>query len=324
MNAGMNAAIGPGMNAMLRILAWVLALALLALPVVAVVEGWIGAERWPLRTLRVVGDLERVDADRLRATVLPLAGRGYFAVRPDEIQHAVAKLPWVEQVEVRKQWPDVLVVQVSEHRPFAWWGEDRLLSDRRRLFPATGVEVPADLPRFVAPEDRIDAVVGVYNDARAAFAAAGVDVHGLRLDTRGSWSLTLSNGTEVAIGRDDARLRLARFARLLPRLLADDPRALLRADLRYTNGFALSWGEKTGLEIRDSGLGEPSTVPPSAQSRLKITATAAVEGDPTMSGTHGLHDLCRLHPDARSPNPGCSNPESRIPNPSSTHPGSTS
>jgi len=243
-----------GTSAALRIFVWALALLLLALPVVAVVEGWIGAERWPLRTLRVVGDLERVDADRLRATVLPLAGRGYFAVRPDEIQRAVAKLPWVEQVEVRKQWPDVLVVQISEHRPFAWWGEDRLLSERRRLLPAAGVDVPTDLPRFVAPDDRIDAVVGVYNDARAALAVAGVDVARLRLDTRGSWSLTLSNGTDVAIGRDDARLRLARFARLLPRLLADDPRPLLRADLRYTNGFALSWGEKPGIGNRESAM----------------------------------------------------------------------
>lgn len=256
-----------GVSAMLRILVWALALALLALPVVAVVEGWIGAERWPLRTLRVVGDLERVDADRLRATVLPLAGRGYFAVRPDEIQRAVAKLPWVEQVEVRKQWPDVLVVQVSEHRPFAWWGKDRLLSDRRRLLPAAGVDVPADLPRFVAPDDRIDAVVGVYNDARAALAVAGVDVDGLQLDTRGSWSLTLSNGTEVAIGRDDARLRLARFARLLPRLLADDARTLQRADLRYTNGFALSWGGPPDTERQAAGVPavpERPAAPPAA------------------------------------------------------------
>ena len=69
------------MNAMLRILAWTLALALVALPVVAVVNGWIGADRWPLRTLRVEGRLQRVDAQRLRATVLPYASTGFFAVR---------------------------------------------------------------------------------------------------------------------------------------------------------------------------------------------------------------------------------------------------
>ncbi|HZV39292.1 MAG TPA: cell division protein FtsQ/DivIB, partial [Pseudoxanthomonas sp.] len=34
----------------------------------------------------------------------------------------------------------------------------------------------------------------------------------------------------------------SRFARLLPQLLARSVLPLQRADLRYTNGFALSWG----------------------------------------------------------------------------------
>ena len=45
------------MKALLRPLAWLLAVALIALPVVAVVEGWMGAAHWPLRTLRVTGPL---------------------------------------------------------------------------------------------------------------------------------------------------------------------------------------------------------------------------------------------------------------------------
>ena len=68
---------------MLRILAWALALALVALPVVAVVQGWIGAERWPLSRLRVTGQFERVQAEQLRAAVAPYASRGYFAADLD-------------------------------------------------------------------------------------------------------------------------------------------------------------------------------------------------------------------------------------------------
>ena len=33
-----------------QLLGWTFALVLLAMPVVAVVNGWIGAERWPIRT----------------------------------------------------------------------------------------------------------------------------------------------------------------------------------------------------------------------------------------------------------------------------------
>ena len=58
----------------------------------------------------------------------PFARRGYFAVQLDDAQAAVARLPWVEHAEVRKRWPDVLEVVVVEHRPFARWGEQQLLS----------------------------------------------------------------------------------------------------------------------------------------------------------------------------------------------------
>lgn len=229
------------MNAFLRLVAWLLALALVILPVVAVIQGWAGAERWPLRTLRVVGDLQRVDDRQLQAALVPHAQRGFFAVRLSDAQASVAKLPWVERAEVRKQWPDVLVVHVVEHRPFAWWGKDRLLSERGRIFASKGVAVPKGLPRFDGPESRSADIVALYNESRAMFAPGGLDVQTLRIDRRGSWSLTLSNGAELLIGRDDARLRLARFARLLPQISTREGQRLDRADLRYTNGFALRW-----------------------------------------------------------------------------------
>ena len=47
----------------------------------------------------------------------------------------------------------------------------------------------------------------------------------------------------MVVGSQEARLRLKRFARVLPQLLTRNQQALQRADLRYTNGFALTWGD---------------------------------------------------------------------------------
>lgn len=229
------------MNAVLRILAWTLAMLLVALPVVAVINGWAGASRWPLRTLRVEGQLQRVDAQLLRAAVLPYAAKGFFAVRLADAQAAVTRLPWVERAEVRKRWPDVLVVSIVEHRPFARWGDGRLLSQHGRLFPARGADTPKGLPRLQGPDTRVADVVALYNESRVLFAPGGIDVRSVTLDPRGSWSLILSNGTDVIVGSTQERLRLTRFARLLPQLLSRRQLPLMRADLRYTNGFALSW-----------------------------------------------------------------------------------
>jgi len=229
-------------NALLRLVGWVLALALVALPVVAVLNGWIGANQWPLKRLRVTGEFERVDAAALRKTLLPYAQRGFFAVDLPKAQDAVSKLPWVERAEVRKRWPDVLEVTVIEHKPFARWGQDRLLSEQGRLFPiGKDLQIPDKLPQFGGPDGRVADVVALYNESRELFAPVGLEVRDLEVDQRGSWTMGLSNGARIVIGRTEQRSRLSRFVHMLPQLTAQKAQVLERADLRYTNGFSLTW-----------------------------------------------------------------------------------
>ena len=235
------------MNAMLRLAGWLLALALVALPVVAVLRGWIATDHWPLTRLRASGDFERVDPVQVRRALAPYAKRGFFGVDLNAAQSAVAALPWVEQAEVRKRWPDVLEVRVVEHRPFARWGRDRLLSQRGVVFAARGADVPAALPQLAGPDTRVREVVDLYQQSRELFGPMGMNVRAVELDARGSWSVTLLDrthagaATRVVVGRNEARARIGRFVRLLPQLLAHPERRIERADLRYTNGFSLTW-----------------------------------------------------------------------------------
>lgn len=230
------------MTALVRLLGWLLAIALVALPVVALLNGWWGSERWPLSRLRVAGTFQRVEPAQLQAALKPHAQRGFFAVDLSAAQRSLEALPWVERAEVRKRWPDVLDVRITEHRPIARWGATRLLSDRGRLFPARGAGVPAGLPLLDGPDARVPEVVALYNESRALFSMLGVQVRSVVLDPRGSWTLELDSGADVVVGRTDARARLSRFARLMPQLLDRRMQPLARADLRYTNGFALTWG----------------------------------------------------------------------------------
>lgn len=246
------------MSNVLRVLTWILALALVALPVVAVFNGWIGAERWPLTKLRVGGEMHRVDPAQLRAVVMPYAQRGFFAVKLMQAQHAVEQLPWVESAQVRKRWPDVLEVTIVEHKPFARWGSDQLLSVEGALFPVPRNVDASALPQLGGPDSQTKEVVALYNESTQLFAPMGLKVDALVMDARGSWSLRLGNGLDVVVGRADARPRLQRFAHLLPRLLGDT-RVLQRVDLRYTNGFALTWGDAKPAANDGPALPKPTS-----------------------------------------------------------------
>lgn len=231
------------MNVAVRVLAWLLALALVVLPLVAVLNGWIAAERWPMQRLSVTGEFRQVGEDQVRAAVLPHVGQGFFAVRLSEVRDALARLPWVKEVEVRKRWPDLLEVHLVEHRAFARWGDERLLSDRGELFAVQHGAIPGGLPELDGPDAQVAEVVALYQFAGDRFRGAGERVRSVSLSPRGSWRLQLEGGTEVVLGRSDTQRRLGRFARLLPQIQAADPRPILRADLRYSNGFAVVRGE---------------------------------------------------------------------------------
>jgi cell division protein FtsQ len=243
------------MNALLRIAAWILAIALVVAPVAAVLNGWIGGSRWPMRHLLVTGEFRQVSDLRVREVVQPNVQRGFFAVDLDSLRAQLRALPWVKSVEVRKRWPDRLEVGIVEYRPLARWGAGRMLSENGELFPAPK-GLGGKLPLFVGPDARAEDMIAFHAQARPLFLGSGLQVTQVRLSARGSWSLLLSDGTEVEVGRSDVEHRLQRFSHLLPRLTNNEPRRLARADLRYTNGFALVWGPAPAAPTATQGMHE--------------------------------------------------------------------
>ena len=99
-------------------------------------------------------------------------------------------------------------------------------------------------------------MIAFHSQARPLFLGSGLQVSEVRLSARGSWSLLLSDGTEVEVGRNDTEHRLQRFSHLLPRLTNGEPRRLSRADLRYTNGFALVWAPAPAAPTATQGIHE--------------------------------------------------------------------
>jgi cell division protein FtsQ len=234
------------MRGSIRVLAWCLAIVLVALPLVGVLRGWFAAQSWPVTRLVVQAHFKYVDAAQIRAAVAPRVDKGFFALDLGAVQRAVAALPWVEAVEVRKRWPDTLVLRVHERQPFAHWNEQQLISNKGVVFDASLPAGAPALPELRGPDARLAEVVSFYSEARKAFAGAQVRVQGLSLTDRGSWSIRIGDGARVVVGDSaQAASRLHRFLDVLPQLMTGHDRAFVYADLRYTNGFAVLWPAAT-------------------------------------------------------------------------------
>lgn len=231
----------------IRLFAWCLAIALVVLPVVGVLRGWFAADRWPVTQLTVQAEFRHVRPDAIRAAVIPRLGRGFFALDLDAVQKAVAALPWVESVEASKRWPNTLLLRIYERQPFARWNDRQLISRQGQVFDVPASDLGDGLPALQGPDDHLAEVVSFYADTRKAFAGTHLQITGVALTERGSWSVTTGNGARIVIGdREQAGRRLHRFLDVYPQLVAGHADGFVYADLRYTNGFAVRWPDAAG------------------------------------------------------------------------------
>lgn len=229
------------MRAPVRLIGWLAALALLALPVVGLLQGWFAASSWPIRKLSVQAEYQHVSAEAIRQAVLPHIRQGFFATDLGAVRQAIDALPWVASASARKQWPDTLVIRVQERQPFAHWDATRLIDHHGRVFSVPGAAAVRGLPSLSGPEGRLAEVVHFYMQVRQRLAAVGLHVTGAHLDNRGGWRVDLTDGARLVVGRTAPDQRLARFASVYRALAGTHDQPFIYADLRYTNGFAVRW-----------------------------------------------------------------------------------
>lgn len=196
--------------------------------------------RFPIDEVSVNGELRQVDPTALREAVTGAIDGGFFGLDVARVQRAVQGLAWVDQVWVRRVWPDGLEVRVTEQVPLARWDEERLINVRGELFDAAG-RLPGDLPRLYGPDERASAVAALYLAVERRLRELGLQVTGLSLDERQAMRIALAGDVELVLGRKEREQRLARFLQVYPKLLAPRADEIARIDLRYGNGFAVKW-----------------------------------------------------------------------------------
>jgi cell division protein FtsQ len=195
----------------------------------------------PVRNLVVEGTFQRVTPIQVEAAVAEALEAGFMTVDLGSLRERVQQLDWVDRANVGRQWPDTLIVRVTEHQAAARWGESGLLNVRGELFTAHSQHTFPELPRLVGPPGSERDVARRYLAVRGKLTEADLALESLELDERGSWRLMLDGGQEVRLGRRDIDGRLYRFFDVVaPALAAELPR-IEYVDLRYTNGFAVGW-----------------------------------------------------------------------------------
>jgi cell division protein FtsQ len=197
---------------------------------------------FPLREVRVEGQLNHVTREQLKLIVDRHLQGNFFTLDLVKARDAFEKLPWARSVSLRRRWPDRLEVTVDEHKELARWGNIALVNTYGELFHAAS---DADLPVFYGPGDGVKEVAVHYGKYSELLAPSGMKIMQLVLTPRRAWQIETDNKIVIELGREDMEARLAKFASVYEHTLSKLGVTLAYADLRYPNGFAVRRPVKT-------------------------------------------------------------------------------
>ena len=217
---------------------------------------WLSQQ--PVFTLRqvviepVVGQtLKHINKPTVKQQVLETVQGNFFSVRLEDVKRGFESLPWVRHANVRRVWPNGLVVSIEEQKAFATWNgvdNQKLMNQHGEIFSGRVADVPDDtkLVDFNGPDDSGKEVMRLYEKANAWFKPWDTEVKSLILSDRYAWHVKLSNGMKLEFGRDEessdktlTEERVSRLFKYWPQVQERWANRVDAVDLRYANGFAV-------------------------------------------------------------------------------------
>jgi cell division protein FtsQ len=223
---------------------------ILSLALVTALAWWLLRHPvFSLSAISVQGDVRHNNAVTLRANVVPRLQGSFFTVDLLQARAAFENVPWVRQAVVRREFPNRLSVDLEEHQPAAFWGneaESRLLNHHGEVFSANFGELDDEnLPHLSGPDTESVHVLRMYETLKPELNKVQLHIKGLELTARGSWRALLKGGGQIELGRGTSEEVMVRVQRLTQTLAQVSQRygrqaqALETADLRHVNGYAL-------------------------------------------------------------------------------------
>jgi cell division protein FtsQ len=195
----------------------------------------------PVRTVGVDGEMRFIKRQRLEQVVAEAVNGSFFSVDLTRMCEQIEAMPWVKQVSIRRVWPDKLRVQVTEHEPLAYWGEEAMVSQLAEVFQPESLPKLEDLVTLFGDAQQAQTITREYQRMKTLLDTAALRLTKIWVDARQAWRIETDSGLLLQLGRRDVMQRLTGFVRLYPDLMAQQDRQLVSADLRYTNGFSVQW-----------------------------------------------------------------------------------
>lgn len=199
----------------------------------------------PVSSVKINGEFTRISQKDVAEVIYDSMGSSFMKLDLEAIQQRLEEQAWIDRVRVARRWPDQLEVTVIEHKPIARWGKTDALNHRGEVIRLTDARTAEELLRGLPELDGVEGMeqtmMSQYQSLNKMLMDYGLSLKLLACDADRSWTMTLSDGVVIQVGRDQLIEKMRRFLLVYETQLQGQWANLSSIDLRYHNGVAVQW-----------------------------------------------------------------------------------
>ena len=198
-------------------------------------------KNFPIRQVKIIGSYDHIDKKALQDIISSYTKNGFFYINVIGMKYKILALPWIASAEIRRKWPDTIVVTLVQEQAIAKWGDGALVNKKLRLFTPPLATFPPDLPMFFGAEERLVEIFNVYTQAQNVLNSLNFKINKIIMQSYQFWELQLDNGTILYLKESQALNQLEFLVKIYTKLTHEHESPPKSIDLRYADGLAVKW-----------------------------------------------------------------------------------
>lgn len=206
------------------------------------VKTFTPASFFPIKKVTIKGDYTEADQNHLQQLLMPYVKKSFFTVSVVTIERELENIDWIKNSQISMRWPDQIIITIQQREPLAHWNNDALISEDKKIFHRNlSSNNYKNLPYFFGADQHREIVISTYLTLQTQLTPLDLMVDKLSLNEQDVWQIELSNGIQLIMKKDQSMTPLQKFLQTYQQSLYKKAEDIDYVDLRYNNGFAVSW-----------------------------------------------------------------------------------
>jgi cell division protein FtsQ len=203
----------------------------------------------PITTLVVKGEMTIAEREKIQLALGAVDVAGILSTDLREFELVLGSMGWAKGVDIRRKWPNKMVVNIRKENPVAKWGlSEYLAGDGSVLLLPDG---HPNLPRLRSSLSSPRQSMQVYRLLQQFASRQSLRIMELSESAEGEWIVGFSNGLALHLGSREINARMNRFLRAYGSTLQEKAAMIDYIDARYPSGIAVKFVEQAKGSLAD-------------------------------------------------------------------------